>query len=176
MDTKSTACDLSPERLLRILNIGSDVHHAEDKVSQEQTKAELLQDRLAERLPVDPPATEQLPNNLCKMHNMIGVLAGESIGKLLSDANTDIVLIRNIKDYGKKLSKYAKSEVERRVAKTIYYVAIAAGLVFHGLKITDLSYKDLERSFSLLSKEKWLPEGLLDLLKKAFGHCKSKTK
>ena len=79
-----------------------------------------------------------------------------------------------VKDYGKKLSRSSKSEAEHVTANTIYYAAIAGALFFHKKRITKFSYKDLGHSFSLIGKQKWIPEDLRELFKKASKYCLNK--
>ena len=80
------------------------------------------------------------------------------------------------KDYGRKLSAGTKSDAEHHTANTIYYVAIAHALVYHDLKITQYSYKDLQQSLSQLSEEDWIPQSLRDFFTKAFEYCGSKMR
>lgn len=174
MDKKITTFGMNPEKLARLLNIGSDNKQAETKLDEDEIKAELLLDRLAETLRLDPSTRKTLPKNLGQLCDTIGALAAEPIRNLLQDPKTDIVLIRKIKDHGKKLSQTAKAEAEHQVANTIYYAAIAYALVFHNLKITTFSYKDLGQSFSLLSKEVWIAEGFQSLFAKASEYCQGK--
>jgi hypothetical protein len=141
-----------------------------------EKKAILLQDWLAQTLSSTPSPSGKLSRDQSKLTNTIWALAGAPIRELLQDPKTEIAIIRRIKNYGKKLSMHFKSEAEHHVANTIYYAAIAHGLVFSNLRITNFSYKELRKSFCRLSKENWIPHGLLNLFTKASEYCKARLK
>ena len=63
----------------------------------------------------------------------------------------------------------------KEIFLSVYYAAIASGLVFHGRKITEHSYAHLMEAFQSLSGEKWLQEGLVDILKPAHEFCKDRV-
>ena len=174
MKKESTTFGLSLKKVVKLLNIGSDISATASDVDQQ--KASLLSDRLNETLPLYPSTKEKLTKKLERLRQTIEVLAGESVGKLLQDPKTDIAIIRMIKDYGRKLSTHTDSEAEHHASNTIYYAAIAHALLFYDLRITKFSYKDLQRSFCRLSQENWIPEGLLDLFRKASKYCEVKMK
>jgi hypothetical protein len=175
MDKESTAFGLSPEQLASILKIGLDARIAEDKLNQEQKKAELLHDWLAATLPLDAVIVKALPTVLRRMFEQLRPLAGKPFGDLLKEPNTDIAAIVKIKDYSKKMVASAKSEAEHDAATAIYYAAIASALVFHNKTITKLSYKNLRDSFWTLSKQAWLTPDLAELFEKARKLCQDKT-
>ena len=172
MSKETTTFGLSSGKLAQLLSIGSDTDQDKNEMNQEQIKADLLHDRLAVSLPLGPSTVEMLPD--IPLGKTIGVLAGDPIGKLLQNPQTDIVVFRKIKDYSKKLSKNAKSETEHVIANTMYYAAIASALVFHKKRITKFSYKDLSHSFNMLSKETWIPSDIRSLFTKASKYCNSK--
>jgi hypothetical protein len=174
MKDESTTFGLSPKKVVDLLNIGTEAGAAASDTNQQ--KADLLSDRLSETLPLYYSTEEKSSKRLRRLRQTIGVLAGEPIGKLLQDPKTDITVIRMTKGYGRKLSTRAKFEVEHQTANTIYYAAIAHALVCHDLKITKYSYTNMQQSFCHLSKENWIPKGLLDLFTKASEYCKARVK
>jgi hypothetical protein len=176
MDKKSTTFGLSPEKLARLLNIGSDINETENKVDQEEKKAELLHDWLAATLPLDAVFLETLPTILQRLYQQLQPHVGETFGNLLKEPKTDILVIRKIKDYSKKLVTSAKSEAEHDAATTIYFAAIASALLFHDRKITTFSYKSLDESFSELINEKWIAKDIAGLFSKACRVCRQKSK
>ena len=89
----------------------------------------------------------------------------------MQNSGTDVVVLRKVKDYGKKLSDKAESKVQYHAANTVYYAAIASALVFHDKKITKYSYRDLDKYFCRLDKEKWIPEALRSLFSRAAEYC-----
>lgn len=174
MKKEPTAFGLSMKKVVELLNIGSDVSSAPDEIDQQ--KADLLSDRLNDTLPLYYSTKEKTDSRLKRLGQTIAALAGEPIGKLLQDPKTDISIIRMTKDYGRKLSTTYESEAEHHTANTIYYAAIAYALIYHNLKITKLSYEDLQKSFSQLSKEGWIPNNLRDLFTKASEYSKIRAK
>ena len=150
MEKESTTFGLSPEKLARLLNIGSEIRQSENETDQVEKKTDLLQDRLAETLPLDRSMVKLLPAFLVRLCNDLGVLAGEPIGTLLQNTNSDISLIKKIKDYSRNLSECAKSEAENDTAIAIYYAAIAYALFFHDEKISRFSFESLNSSLSAI--------------------------
>jgi hypothetical protein len=176
MNTKSSTFGLSAERLVRLLNIGSESRRTLNSIDQEEAKAKLLQEWLSASLPLDEVLVDSLPKILARVCRQLQPLASESFGNLLQDPQVDIEAVKKIKDYSKKLVKSAKSEVEHDAAAAIYYAAIANALVFHERRITKLSYESLGDTFSEIAESKWISPGLVRLFKNAESICKKKGK
>ena len=174
MKKKPTTFGVSLKKVVKLLNIGSDVGSTPGEIDQQ--KADMLSDRLSDTLPLYYSTNQKPASKLRRLGQTIAALAGEPIGRLLQDPKTDITIIRMTKDYGRKLSASAKSEAEHHTANTVYYAAIAHALVCLDLKITKYSYKDLLESFFQLSKEDWIPKDLRDLFTKASECCKVRMK
>ena len=122
MKKESSTFGLSLKKVVKLLNIGSDVSAIPSDTGQE--KAELLSDRLSETLPLYYSTEERSSKKLKRLRQTIGILAGEPIGKLLKDSKTDITVIRMTKDYGRKLSEHAKSEAEHNALSNIFEVLL----------------------------------------------------
>lgn len=174
MKKDSSTYGLSLKKVVKLLNIGSDVTDVPDDKDRE--KAELLSDRLNATHPLYYSTEGKLSRKLKRLRHTIVVLAGETVGKLLKEPKTDIDIIKMTKEYGRKLSKSAKSEAEHHMANTIYYAAIAHALVHHDLKITKYTYQNLNEAFSHLSEESWIPDWLLELFVRASEYCKARAK
>lgn len=175
MKKKSTTFGLEPEQLASLLGIGSETRRLYRKSNPDQKKAEMLRRRLRGTLPLDKSQVEMLPAVLSHLCHTIGLLAGETNMDLLLNPDTDIYLIKRVKDYYKKLSRHAESEVEYETAKAVYFAAIASALVFHKLRITKFSYKNLKSLFASLLKKKWIPRDLAVLFNDARKYCKKKS-
>ena len=176
MGKKPKTFSLSPEKLAHLFSIGSDLHDNDCEINRNQKRAELLCDRIEESLPVDPAAVEMLPKALGKQRNTISAIVGYPIGTLLHDNKTGLYILKKIKDYGKKLSKCAKSQDEHDIANAIYYAAIAGSILYHNRRITKFSYKDLGRSFNVWSHKDWIPQALRNLFAEACQYCEDKIK
>lgn len=174
MKKEPTTYGVSLKKVVKLLNIGSDISSTPSETDQQ--KADMLSDRLNDTLPLYYSTNRKPASKLRRLGQTIATLAGEPIGKLLQDQKTDITIIKMTKDYGRKLSASAKSEAEHHTANTVYYAAIAHALVCHNLKITKYSYEDLQQSFCQLSKEDWIPKDLRDLFAQASEYCKVKVK
>ena len=175
MAKETSTFGLSSKKLVNLLEIAKETGQPKGQVDQQRKKTELLHDYLTHTLAVYKYAGEELPAKQNKLRNTMNILSGEPIGKLLQSSETEIGLIRMIKDYSSKLSKRAKSKTEHQVANTIYYAAIAHALLFHGRRITRYTYENLEKSFSKLAKEKWIPNNIGNLFVKAAKVCQEKT-
>jgi hypothetical protein len=176
MDKESTTFGLRPEKLARLLNIGSDTDGTNNAVNPEERKAELLQDWLAATLPLDAVLLESLPVILQRLCRQLQPNVGKQFRKVLKDPQTDILVIKKIKDYSKKLVVSAKSEAEHDAATVIYFAAIASALLFHNTKITKFSHKTLDESFSKLINEKWINADIAELFSQAQLVCRRKSK
>ena len=176
MDKKSTTFGLSSEKLALLLNIGSDISGNENDVDQKEKKAELLHDWLAATLPIDAVFIETLPTILQHLYRQLQLHTDESFGNLLNEPKTDILVVKKIKDYSKKLVSSSKSEAEHDAATAIYFAAIASALLFHDRKITTFSYKSLDESFSKLINEKWIAKDIAELFSRACRVCRQKSK
>jgi hypothetical protein len=176
MAEESSTFGLSPEKLARLLNIGSDIGKTNDAINSEERKAELLQDWLTATLPLDAVLLESLPVILQRLCRQLQPHLGEQFKKVLKDPQTDILVIRKIKDYSKRFVTSARSEAEHDAATVIYFAAIASALLFHDIKITKFSYKTLDESFSKLIGEKWINADIAELFSQARLVCRKKSK
>ncbi len=172
MSEKSKTFGLSPEKIAELLRMGADEHNCEKAIPAEQKKAELLVDRLAEPLPLSPSVIKLLPDISSLLTGVVGGCSGEPIGNLLQKSEVEISVLRKIKNYNNDLSKCAETKLDRDVAVVLYYGAVASALVFYNKRITGLSYKDLERSFSSLVGKSWITTELVKLFTKAREICR----
>jgi hypothetical protein len=166
-DRETTTFGLSSRKLVRLFSLGSEEHRAVSPADEEQKMTELLQDHLSAAVPATSAAATDRRTREGNLRHMTDTLCGEPLGRLLSNPKTEIALIRRMKEDARKLSTSAKSKAEHRVANTLYYAAIAHALVNGGLKITTHSDQDLMKSFARLSTEKWIPEALKSLFRRA---------
>jgi hypothetical protein len=153
--------------------MGSDDQNYEKGVSAEDKKAELLVDRLAEPLLLDPSLSKLIPAIPSLLTGAIDIDDKEPIGDLLRNPKVEMSLLTKVKNYNNKLSKSGESEVERDVAVVLYYGTIASALVFHDKKISKFSYKNLEAAFSSLMDKSWMTPELIMLFTKARQICRS---
>lgn len=167
--------DLSIEQSTNLLKLALEPDQNKKKKDTEKERAELLLDTLSSRLPINPALLESLPAVLRSLSEELQSVSGLPLGKLMQNPRIKTTLLRRIKDFGKELGASANDQIERDVALAIYYAAIAGALVYHNVKISEYSYKQLEQYFVTLSKHSWIPPNLVALYKKACKHCKQKS-
>jgi hypothetical protein len=81
---------LSPEKMSELLRICDDDHDYEKGLTPEQTKAELLADRLSEPLLLDSSLSKLLPSIPGLLSSVIDIDASEPIGDLLQNPDVDM--------------------------------------------------------------------------------------
>jgi len=170
-----TTYGLSPERLARLLAIGLQSRDGQNNPAAGRTPAEIAREMLASKLPLDPDASDSLPAILNRACKDLLALSHRTISDLLLHPNTDLAVIKTLKDYGKELVRLRRRETEQAAATVIYYAAIASALVFHRQKITDHSYPKLRKAYAKLGETPWIPSRLKNLFRKAQALCAQHT-
>ena len=163
--------ELTAEQKSRLLSLGLGDKQSYEESETEQEKAALLHDMLAGTLPVDTTVVDSLPDVLKSLCQNLRSVAGEPMGNLLQEPQTDISVIKRIKDYAKQLGTSTDSKTEHDVTIVIYLAAIAHALLFHNEKITQYSYGELKCSFTLLCEQKWIFGELGQFFEKACQYC-----
>ena len=156
MDKKSIY-GLKREQLRRILSVGTDKGKSWDNASDDQTVANILQERLGSSFSEDS-----------------SLLGDKSLIRVLLDPESDSVVLQTIINHTKKSSSSVESEAELAVVFTICYAAAANLLLFHGQKIDDYSYESLAESFTELLEKKWMPPELKELFCEVQKICQDK--
>jgi hypothetical protein len=174
MKEEPTSFGLSPEKVARILRIGSDGHGTDQASYSESNTAELLRDRLAQSFPSARPFGLPVPWLSVLPCLPTVLLPRETIGDLLQGPQTPMSLLKRLKQHGKDLFSKAESEPQRDVGLTIYYAAIANALVFHGVLITRFDYAGLRRPLATLADKEWMFPELRVLFAKARNYCVAK--
>lgn len=171
MQDDSSTFGLNREILSKLWQMGKDVLPEQGDFDEEQKKAELLQSQLADSLPLEAGMQHLLPNILSAVCKKFKPFIGCSIKDLLLDPETDLLIIKTIKDQYKKRAESASSELQQDVATVLYYAAIASALVYHDIKISKFSYKVLGPMFAELIQNNWLTKDLRNLLNRALELC-----
>ena len=176
MKKDSTTFGSDPDKLAKLWTIGADTKKDRIKLDENQAKSELLHDMLASKMPLDEAVAQMLPKVLSELCKHIKPFTGDSFGLLLSDPDTDLSVLKRIKDYSKNLSKNFHSEAEHDVVAVIYYAAIASALINYGQRISSFSYENLLNAFSSMLEARWITPKLIDLFQKAHEYCAKKVK
>ena len=164
-----------PEQLASLLSIGIREEAKEGEAQDAQTMREWLRNGLASQLPLDTADAGSLPVVLGRPCPELMALAGRSLGEVLLDPQTDLSVLKTIKEYGKTLSARASKGPSRAGAVAIYYAAIASAVLFHHEKITEHSYKSLARSFQMLIEKPWMAPELVGLFIEVRKACHPKV-
>jgi hypothetical protein len=169
-----TTNGLKPGQVARLLAFGVEGTDSVDILCDVKALARQLHEQLTTALPKDSFLLEPLAMIVKDVGGNMQSLAGRSLGAVLLDAESDVSLLRAIKDYSKQLSFALVSEAEIAIAITIYYAALASSLVHHDKKITQYSYETLEQYFTTLTNKKWMDTELTTLFSQARNVCRSR--
>ena len=172
MNKDSTTFGASPKRIAELLDIGVE-HEGQSEEAKAETRAELLRARFAGPLPLETTGTEALPTSMGKLCQDLLPLGGKPLKEVLLDKETDLRIIKSIKEYGKKLAK--RDEPEQAVGVAVYYTAISSAVLFHDEKITRHSYQYVADSLDDMDK-KWMPVDLKQHILKASQICRQRAK
>jgi len=167
----SSTFGLNREKLAKLWKMGADASKESGDPDAEQDRAELLQQHLAESLPLEAGVAHLLPDILTVVCEKLRPFTGCSFRALLLDPETDLTILETIKALHKKQAESIASEPRQAVATAIYYAAIASALVHHDVRITKLSYENLRPSFEELAQSDWLPTDLKQLMVQAHESC-----
>jgi hypothetical protein len=175
MDRDTTTSGLSADKLAQLWDLGSQVDQDGTENNQEQSKAELLRDRLAQKFPLDQIIAQILPKTLVQVCDEIQPFAGNSYGILINDPGTDISILKRIKDNTKNQAQHTDGPVAYDVSTAVYYAAIASALVYHGKRITSFSYDHLLGKYVALLKHPWLTSDFRRLFQEAERICREES-
>lgn len=174
---KESTTGLQLEQLGRLMRIGDDREPPKDEAERDELTAELLRERLMGTLPLPSTIVDALPLVLKPVCPALAPMGGRQLGEVLLDPQTDLAVIKEIKDYGRRLADREEYRPNRgpeyAAAVAIYYGAIAAALVFHDEKITSFSFEKLTEALAEVAGKPWMTSELKDLLKRA-GNIGSK--
>lgn len=137
----------------------------------EDQKAESLADMMTESLPDVFFKKGLLPDRLSVLCDLSGISKSENLKTVIKNSNVELGLLIKIKDYFKDLSVKSTDEIEHEIYNVIYYAVIACALLYHHTRISSYSYNELQKNFSRLLKEDWLPDYILKLYHQAQEYC-----
>lgn len=166
-----TTYGLSPEQLARLMALGLEGADAQKRLAASRKSAQAFQEMLTTRLPLDPANPDSLPAVLNRSCDEFLSAADRTMGDLLLNPETDLAIIRSLKDYEKELVRRGGREAKQAVATTVYYAAIASALVFHQNKITQHSYQKLHEAYVELGRKPWVSSRLRELFRRARAVC-----
>ena len=102
-------------------------------------------------------------------------LRKKTLENALLNSETDLVVLKAIRDYGKKHAAGRTNDPRHSVAVVVYYAAIASALLFHGRKVTRYPYKKLVSAFQKLADKPWMIPKFAKHFSEAQELCQAKN-
>jgi hypothetical protein len=171
MDKRSTF-GLRLDQLAGLFALGAE--GPVDMPEGRQKMTEMLEEHLTAALPTGVLVLDALMMMVRRLGYETQPLAGRTLKEVLLDRQSDIGLLRAIKECSKRLSLSLESKAEAAIATTLYYAAMASALVHHGQKITQHSRAALAEAFALLKDKPWMEPDLAALFSQAHDICQAK--
>jgi len=172
--TKKLIHTLRPEQLIDLLSIGMDADFSD---SGELTSDEGIRDyfdRLVHRKISGESSIVDTILIFLRENDRYGKhVSGHSLSQLLLDPASDVDLYRTVKDYSKKIYQTTVSKGENSIAAAIYYLAIAAALVYHDTAISAHPKSTLKTAFEDLLTKMWMSPEFKELLEAARKRCET---
>lgn len=160
---------LNDEQKTRLLSLAKSFGTSDDVFDPDEARELLLCDLLLSSLPVSRETSGAFPPVLRGQLKDLKSVAGETIGDLLPNPDTDIDALERIKRYAKRKGINVDGRVEEDAFLVLYCAAIASALAFHGKRITEHTNKDLQKFFRTYSQEQWVLRELRDLFATALA-------
>ena len=174
MKNKSTY-GLRLDQMAGLFALGVD----EPDPTAERDDDKTLQTLLREQMTCVEPKGSLLRDTLVMMIDRAGgpteALKDRPLSDVLLDPQSDVGLLETIKDSSKTLSGTLDSRTETTLAKTVYFAAIAAALVHHDTKITQIPDETLAESLATLREKRWMTPELVELFAQARQVCRRRS-
>lgn len=172
MAKQSDHLNLNDRQKTGLLSLALDANSQEARLSDDERRGDLLCDVLRCPLAGYDSGSDASPDTERSQRSGPPLVCGPSIRELLGTPETDVSILRHIKEYGKALGARARPEVEKDVFLAVYFAAIAAALAFRGERITEHTDKDLSRFFRDFANAEWMTTDLTRLFEKAAECCR----
>lgn len=159
--------DLSDRQKTRLLSLALNADDQEASPGGEEERGDLLCDILRCPLPNGGFVLDVRSLGTRTSHPTLRFVCGPPIQELLQAPETDVSVLRRIKEYAKVLGTRAESGVEKDVFLAVYFAAIAAAMVSHSERITEHSDDDLAQFFDCFARAPWISTDVAGLFKRA---------
>jgi hypothetical protein len=150
-------------RLAELMRIGSgqEMHWRQDDLSG------ILDHQLQTPLMCDlRPDPGQLVR-LREISSFAGAPPLNTFTDLLNHPSPPLWLVKLAKNFAKNLDGQTEHALPEEIASTMYLAAIALALVRLGERITALNDAGLIEGFKWVARQRWMPEGILALIREA---------
>jgi hypothetical protein len=159
-DVAHTNC----QKLARLLRLGTDPDTGET-VDPACEKTWALRDCLSSIPPLSQEITAALPGLLQRLFQGMPRVAGQPLSDLIRDPQCTVKELRAAKHHLKQRMESARIPAEREAAEVVC-----------DQKITQHSYQDLEKAFTVLCAQAWGQGELQQLFARAGDICRRKRK
>jgi hypothetical protein len=173
MDMEQSTFGLSRAKIARLMQIGGQKGQTEHGSLPPEDPGELLRDQLAQPFALDRDFSRAIPVSPKTLRSLATGEPKGTVGDVLRGPNTTASAFGRLKEFGRKLFSEGITPAQRDVGLTIYYGAIAGALVRHDVRITRLSYRELDQSLAVLVDKWWMPAELKTLFREACQICES---
>jgi hypothetical protein len=164
--------NLNDQQKTKLFSLALDADERAASTSGDEERGDLLCDILRCPLPAQDLEFGACPRTMRRSHSTLSLVYGPPMRDLLDSPETDVSILRRIKEYAKALGSRAELDVEEDVFFAIYFAAIAAARVFHGERITDHTDEDLAGFLADFALAGWMRANLAVLFKKAAACCR----
>ena len=163
---------LKPEQLFNLLSIGTDKElFCSDTMTSDEEIKEFFQSLVHRKVPRETSIVDSILIYLRESKAFGKSIINHSLGDILINPQTELELLKAIKDYSKKIYQSTVSKGENSIAVAIYYAAIASGLVYHDMKISDHTYQTLKDAFVNLMDQPWMISEIKELFSDSYKIC-----
>lgn len=174
MERESTY-GLRLDQMAGLFAMGADDPDPAAEGTDDGTLRDLLHEQLTRTDPKESILRDALVMMIASSGADAGTLARRPLGEVLLNPQSDLGLLRAIKDAAKTLSGTLDSRTEAALARTVYFAAIAAVLAHDNTKITQNSYETLAESLATLIEKRWMAPQLARLFSQARQICQSRS-
>ena len=174
METDITS-RMNAEGLAALLTVAADSPPQDQPPHTHNTVQDALDSLLAGKLPLTSDAAAELSAVLGRTTENLLAAADRTLRDLLLDPQTDLAVLRFLKEYARERSSWSESDAERAAGVVIYCAAIANALIFHSRKITSYSHADLAAELAKLPDKACVPHELKERFRRAITICESKS-
>lgn len=174
MEKKSTY-GLRLDQMADLFALGADDPDVAADGNDDATLRDLLREQLTCTTPKGSLLLDTLAMMIEPLEGRASALGDTALGAVLLNPQSDLGLVRAIKDCSKTLSCTLDSQTETALARTVYFAAIASALVHHDTRITQSSYKTLAESLTALIEKPWMVPELVELFSQARQVCQCRA-
>ncbi len=172
---KKTTYGLRLDQMASLFAMGAGAPDAATPKDDDETLRDLLHEQLTSAEPKGSLLRDTLAMMMARTGGDTDLPSGRPLGEMLLQPSSDTKRLEAIKDCSKTLSVTLDSRTETALARTLYFAAIAAALVHHDVKITQIPDETLAESLATLQDKPWMAAELVELFAHAQEICRRRS-